>query len=99
MANTWAMPVRMASSSSTTRTCRWLASLSRIRILPAGNGGQQDPEKRAPAHFALYLHRAPVCFHQALDQGQSQTRTDHLPGLGMLDPIELVEDPGEILGF
>ncbi len=48
----------------------------RIGRLSAVKRGNRTRNAVPPAQFALHFHRAPVRFHQALDQGQPQTGAD-----------------------
>ena len=92
------MPVRTASSSSTTRTCWWKLTLpASPTFCPAAVGSRTRKVVPRPTS-ALHFHRAPVGLHEALDQGQPQAGADDLPGLGMFHPVKFVKDLGDFFG-
>src|SRR4030042_351466 len=93
--NTWAMPLRTVASSSTIKTCL-VKSFPGIGQSPApGSRGPQYPESGAHIHFAFHVHRTLMGLDDSLDNGQTQSGADHLPGFGVLDPVKFVKNFGQ----
>src|SRR3954470_9708838 len=85
------MNSRFSGSSFTTITRRATATLPLVRAR------QRERDDRALAQLTLDPHLASVRFDDVLDDGEAEARAARLPRDDLLDLVEAVEDPPQLI--
>src|SRR5258708_17700931 len=62
------------------------------------SGGYGDREARALARCALHPHRGPHALRKVLHDGETEAGAPQLPAAGFVNPVEALENPGQMLG-